>query len=57
MSTETKAKAKEMAQKTKHYMQEKMPKERRDQAIWRLKKMILEIQGHPDCELFGSAKF
>ena len=31
-------------------MSEKVPKERREQAIWRLKKMIIEIQGHADCK-------
>jgi len=35
-------------QKTKNYMNNKMPQERRDQTIWRLKKMIVEIQGHSD---------
>lgn len=35
--------------KTKDYLKEKMPKERREQTIWRLKKMIVEIQGHEDC--------
>jgi len=35
---------------TKDYLKEKIPKERQDQTIWRLKKMIVEIQGHPDCE-------
>lgn len=25
-----------------------MPEERRDQTIWRLKKMVVECQGHPD---------
>jgi len=37
-------------EQTKGYLKEKMPKERRDQTIWRLKKMIVEIQGHEDCE-------
>lgn len=41
-----------LAQNTKNYMSKKMPKERRDQTIWRLKKMITEIQGHSDCESF-----
>lgn len=41
--------AKEAAhQKSKNYLSKKMPKERRDQTIWRLKKMIVEIQGHSD---------
>lgn len=35
-------------QHTKNYMGKKMPQERRDQTIWRLKKMITEIQGHSD---------
>jgi hypothetical protein len=34
---------------TKNYMNKKMPQERRDQTIWRLKKMVVEIQGHSDC--------
>lgn len=34
---------------TKGYLKEKVPKERREQAVYRLKKMIVEIQGHPDC--------
>jgi hypothetical protein len=28
-----------------------MPQERRDRTIWRLRKMVVEIQGHPDCKL------
>lgn len=36
--------------KTKNYLKEKVPEERRDQTIWRLKKMIVEIQGHQDCK-------
>ena len=35
--------------RTKNYMKEKIPKERRDQTIYRLKKMIVEIQSHDDC--------
>lgn len=38
----------EYRQKTKDYFNKKMPKERRDQTIWRLKKMILECQQHED---------
>lgn len=38
-------------QNTKNYMNKKVPQERRDQTIWRLKKMIVEIQGHSDCTL------
>lgn len=36
---------------TKDYLRSKMPQERRDQTIWRLKKMVAEIQGHSDCML------
>ncbi|KAI1339402.1 hypothetical protein F5Y15DRAFT_87576 [Xylariaceae sp. FL0016] len=34
--------------KVKDYMSKKMPQDRRDQTVWRLKKMILECQQHPD---------
>lgn len=50
-TTSTKSKTKEYADKTKNYLSEKVPKERREQTIWRLKKMIIEIQGHADCKL------
>jgi hypothetical protein len=39
------------AQHSKNYISKKMPQERRDQTIWRLKKMVAEIQGHSDCML------
>lgn len=39
-------------ERTKNYLKQKMPEERRDQTIWRLKKMVVEIQGHPDCKTF-----
>ncbi len=45
----TKQKATETKDRAKDYLNEKMPQERRDQTIWRLKKMIVEIQGHQDC--------
>jgi hypothetical protein len=35
---------------TRAYLSKKMPKERREQTVWRLKKMIVEIQRHPDCK-------
>lgn len=35
--------------KTKNYLNDKLPQERRDQAIYRLKKMVVEIQSHSDC--------
>ena len=40
-------------QKSKNYLNEKMPQERREQTIWRLKKMVVEIQGHSDCKLIS----
>ncbi|KAL1969272.1 hypothetical protein VTN77DRAFT_9464 [Rasamsonia byssochlamydoides] len=45
---ETKNRANDYAQKTKEYFSSKMPKERREQIAWRLKKMIVEIQRRPD---------
>jgi hypothetical protein len=39
---------KKYANQTKEYLQDKIPKERREQTIWRLKKMIIEVQGHAD---------
>lgn len=35
-------------QSSRNYLDKKMPQERRDQTIWRLKKMVAEIQGHGD---------
>jgi hypothetical protein len=43
-------KRKEYSDRTKSYLSEKIPKERREQTVWRLKKMIIEIQGHADCK-------
>ncbi|KAH9886163.1 hypothetical protein F4778DRAFT_484186 [Xylariomycetidae sp. FL2044] len=34
--------------RVKDYLGKKVPEERRDQIIWRLKKMVLECQQHPD---------
>ena len=48
---ETKDKARDGRNRTRNYMREKVPKERRDQTIFRLKKMIVEIQSHSDCKL------
>ncbi|KAL1628607.1 hypothetical protein SLS56_005716 [Neofusicoccum ribis] len=41
-------KAKELRERSQNYLKTKMPKERREQTIWRLKKMVVEIQGHQD---------
>lgn len=43
-------KKREYTDKTKKYLSEKVPKERREQTVWRLKKMIIEVQGHADCK-------
>ena len=48
---ETQDRAREARERTNNYMKEKLPKERREQAIYRLKKMVVEIQGHQDCML------
>jgi len=49
VSDDTKNKGREYRERTMNYLKGKMPKERREQTIWRLKKMIVEIQGHKDC--------
>jgi len=41
-----------LANQTKEYLSDKIPKERREQTIWRLKKMVIEVQGHADCKAF-----
>lgn len=41
-------KKRELHEKSKNYLSSKMPQERREQTIWRLKKMVVEIQGHSD---------
>ncbi|KAF6811830.1 hypothetical protein CMUS01_13189 [Colletotrichum musicola] len=38
----------EYRRRTREYFNKKMPQERKDQTIWRLKKMVLECQQHPD---------
>lgn len=50
VSEETKSRTSEMAEKAKNYLSEKVPPQRRDQAIARLKRMVVEIQSHPDCK-------
>ncbi|KAJ0420105.1 hypothetical protein BJY00DRAFT_143092 [Aspergillus carlsbadensis] len=40
--------AQELSGRAVDYLSDKIPPERRDQTIWRLKKMIIEIQGHRD---------
>lgn len=45
---EHKQKSRQYRDQTKEYLHRKMPEDRRGQTIWRLKKMIVEIQGHSD---------
>lgn len=47
---ETQEKARNARERTTNYMKDKIPQERRDQGIYRLKKMVAEIQGHQDCK-------
>jgi hypothetical protein len=47
---ETKEEARTKKERTQRYLSSKMPQERREQTIWRLRKMVIEIQGHPDCK-------
>ncbi|KAI0123897.1 hypothetical protein BJ170DRAFT_101421 [Xylariales sp. AK1849] len=44
----TKETAAQYRERTKQYLAKKVPEERREQTIWRLKKMVLECQQHPD---------
>ncbi|KAK4995522.1 hypothetical protein LTR28_000492, partial [Elasticomyces elasticus] len=45
---ETKDKARHQRDRANEYLKNKLPKERREQAIYRLKKMVVEIQSHQD---------
>lgn len=47
---ETKDRARNVGNRSRDYLKGKLPQERRDQTIYRLKKMIVEVQGHQDCE-------
>ncbi|CAJ2506622.1 Uu.00g078080.m01.CDS01 [Anthostomella pinea] len=40
--------AAEYRARVKQYLSKKVPQDRREQTIWRLKKMVLECQQHPD---------
>ena len=48
---DTKQRGHQVTKSAKNYLNGKMPKERREQILWRLKKMITEIQGHSDCNV------
>ena len=45
---EDKEKARARRDQLNNYLKGKMPQERREQTIWRLKKMVVEVQGHQD---------
>jgi hypothetical protein len=45
---DTKQHARERRESAKNYLREKMPEERRDQVTYRMKKLLVECQGHPD---------
>ncbi|EUC28394.1 hypothetical protein COCCADRAFT_41078 [Bipolaris zeicola 26-R-13] len=47
-SDEDKQKVRARREQLNNYLKGKMPEERREQTRWRLKKMIVEIQGHQD---------
>jgi Family of unknown function (DUF5923) len=47
---DTKDRARQARERTMNYLRQKMPEDRRERTVWRLKKMIIEIQGHPDCK-------
>lgn len=44
----TRTRADEYRARTKEYFSKKIPQERREQTVWRLKKMVVECQQHPD---------
>jgi hypothetical protein len=50
---ETQDRARNATNRSTDYLKNKLPQERRDQTIYRLKKMIVEIQGHRDCMYLG----
>ncbi|KAF2468971.1 uncharacterized protein BDR25DRAFT_304863 [Lindgomyces ingoldianus] len=45
---EDKNRMKDQRERAQNYLKGKMPKERREQTVWRLKKMVVEVQGHSD---------
>jgi hypothetical protein len=51
ISDDTKDNARAQRERAKRYLSSKMPEDRRSQTIWRLRKMVTECQGHPDCRL------
>lgn len=54
---DTQEKGREYRDRTTNYLKDKLPQERREQTIWRLKKMVAEVQGHQDCKSLQSSCF
>jgi hypothetical protein len=52
MDEDQKQKLREYRERTNNYFKGKLPQERRDQIIFRLKKMVVEIQTHQDCRFY-----
>ena len=52
---EEKDRVRAQRERLNNYLKGKMPRERREQTVWRLKKMIVEIQGHQDCMWYQPA--
>lgn len=48
VSEEDKDRVRQQRERLNNYLRQKMPEERREQTVWRLKKMVVEIQGHQD---------
>lgn len=50
MTEEQKQQLRERKERARNYLEEKVPKERREQVIWRLKKVVVECQDNRDCK-------
>jgi hypothetical protein len=50
-SEDQKQRSREYRDRTQNYFKTKLPKDRREQIVFRLKKMVVEIQGHSDCKI------
>lgn len=55
MKEDARRKKEEYRARTREYFEKKVPQDRREQMIWRLKKMIVECQQHPDYQRAVSA--
>jgi Family of unknown function (DUF5923) len=54
---DTKDRAKNYHGRVMDYLGSKIPQERRDRTIWRLKKMVVEVQGHKCVLIFQESSF